>query len=242
MLINHFLVMHIAHTWSATFKACEEAINHHRGIGFSVVSMVNDGSTYHVYYERQKRYPNIKQIFKQAGCLNEICDWVEKNKSFGFVLTHCCSRGRVGWFLIMANNEGHTQRNLTRKMGKTEDFLLSLHTSWEECSIVAAKQENQGFIKMCITYNEERNQYLLITHKHHSHKKIVCHWNVFAGNDLCWARNWLKIKYSECLQPFFLFKIPDNNKGVDAGKLLVGVTNMVDRITSFDLAMDFTKY
>ena len=75
--------MHMTHTWSSTFKACEEAIYHHHDMGFRVASMVNEGRKYHVYYERQQqRHPNSKQVFKTSimSQWNLWLDWKKKKK------------------------------------------------------------------------------------------------------------------------------------------------------------------
>ena len=81
------------------------------------------------------------KFLKQASCLSEICDWIEKKKKIGYVLTHCCSRGRVGWFLVMTNNDG------CRKIKERVDFSMSVHTYWEECSRVPVRTRCQSNIR-----------------------------------------------------------------------------------------------
>lgn len=238
------------------------------------MSMINEGSSYHVYYEHSMNHST--QIYKQVSCIREIQGWVKEMEGHGFTLTCSCSRGGLGWFLVMTaqNKSGrengvHGYKFFAKKdnvnesdisntttstfnpdetvgVKKIVEFWWSIHHTWDECSSIAVhKETNENFMRKCISYNEERQQFFLIMHKKNNHKQCICQWNVFkSSQDLCWARTWLRIKYSEGLHPFFVFKIPgiNNTSDVSREKLLIGVSNHVEHLNNFDLAMDFTKY
>ena len=81
------------------------------------------------------------KFLKQASCLSEICDWIEKKKKNWICINSLLFKRKSGLVLVMTNNDG------CRKIKERVDFSMSVHTYWEECSRVPVRTRCQSDIR-----------------------------------------------------------------------------------------------